>query len=242
MIGIAVCDDEIQIRKSLIALITKQIKDVSVFEFSSGKELLDSSEDFDITFLDIAMDNLSGIEVAKQIRLRQEKGGLRKSIIIFVTGYREYMEDAFDVNAYHYLVKPLDENKITDVLNRAMKDIAANEASKKQYLLLKISGIQRKVLIKDIYYIESSNKQVIIHTREGNIKVYGKMDEFESSLNKNFYRCHRGYLVNMEKISAYNIDTIQVTNGDTLILAQKKYSEFIKTYMRYAKSAGIINV
>ncbi len=242
MIRIAVCDDEIQIRKSLIALITKQIKDVTIFEFSSGKELLDSSEDFNITFLDIAMGDISGIDVAKQIRLRQEKACLPKSIIIFVTGYREYMEDAFDVNAYHYLLKPLDENKIIDVLNRATKDIASKEMQEKQYILLKVSGVQSKVLLKDIYYIESSNKQVVIHTRNGNYKMYGKMDDFESILQKNFYRCHRCYLVNMEKISAYNIDTIHVTNGDTLILAQKKYSEFVKTYMRYAKSAGIINV
>lgn len=242
MVRIAVCDDEKQIRQNLICIIKKQIYDAEIFEFSSGKELIDSTTEFDITFLDIAMDELSGIEVAKQIRMKQEQKELSKGIIIFVTGYREYMEDAFDVNAYHYLVKPIDEDKMVDVLGRAMKDVTVKEMLEKQYVILKSSGLQKRVLIKDIYYVESNNKKVIIHTADGNIEMYGKMDEFESELGSKFYRCHRCYLVNMEKISAYSTDTIHVTNGDILILAQKKYSEFIKAYMRYAKAGGVVNV
>lgn len=242
MIKIAVCDDEKQIRQSIISIIIEKIKDVEIFEFSTGKELLDATEEFNITFLDIAMNEISGIEVAKQIRMKQEQEELAKGIIIFVTGYRDYMEDAFDVNAYHYLVKPIDKDKLTDVLGRAMKEVTAREMLEKQYIILKTSGMQKRVLIKDIYYVESNNKKVIIHTEDGNIEIYGKMDEFENELGSNFYRCHRCYLVNMEKISAYSVDNIHVTNGDILILAQKKYSEFIKAYMRYAKAGGIVNV
>lgn len=242
MIKIAVCDDEKQIRQSIISIIKEKIKDVEIFEFSTGKELLDATEEFNITFLDIAMNEISGIEVAKQIRMKQEQEELAKGIIIFVTGYRDYMEDAFDVNAYHYLVKPIDKDKLTDVLGRAMKEVTAREMLEKQYIILKTSGMQKRVLIKDIYYVESNNKKVIIHTEDGNIEIYGKMDEFENELGSNFYRCHRCYLVNMEKISAYSVDNIHVTNGDILILAQKKYSEFIKAYMRYAKAGGIVNV
>lgn len=242
MIKIAVCDDEKQIRQSIISIIKEKIKDVEIFEFSTGKELLDATEEFNITFLDIAMNEISGIEVAKQIRMKQEQEELAKGIIIFVTGYRDYMEDAFDVNAYHYLVKPIDKDKLADVLGRAMKEVTAREMFEKQYIILKTSGMQKRVLIKDIYYVESNNKKVIIHTEDGNIEIYGKMDEFENELGSNFYRCHRCYLVNMEKISAYSVDNIHVTNGDILILAQKKYSEFIKAYMRYAKAGGIVNV
>lgn len=61
-------------------------------------------------------------------------------------------------------------------------------------------------------------------------------------LGNAFYRCHRCYLVNMEKICAYSADTIQVVGGDELILAQKKYTDFVKRYMRYAKDGGIVNV
>lgn len=113
MIKIAVCDDEILIRKELKNLINKQFHEVEVSEFSSGREFLESKERYDITFLDIAMEGLSGIEVAKCIRRKQEMERDNKDIIIFVTGYRDYMEDAFDVNAYHYLVKPINEKKLS---------------------------------------------------------------------------------------------------------------------------------
>ena len=109
MIKIAVCDDESEIRKSIANLIKKHTGDVEISVFQSGKEMLETTAYFDIAFLDIAMSGISGIQVAKRIRMAQEKANLDRSIIIFVTGYREYMEDAFDVNAFHYLVKPIDE-------------------------------------------------------------------------------------------------------------------------------------
>ncbi len=107
---------------------------------------------------------------------------------------------------------------------------------------MKNSGVQQKVYIKDIYYIESANKKVIIHTREGILESYGKMEELEQMIGTSFYRCHRCYLVNMEMIVSYNADTIGVVNGDKLILAQKKYHDFIKHYMKYARDGGIVNV
>ena len=67
-------------------------------------------------------------------------------------------------------------------------------------------------------------------------------NDWEDKLSDSFYRCHRGYLVNLEKITAYSVDTIDLINGDSLILAQKKYSDFIKAYMRYAKDGGTTNV
>lgn len=242
MIKIAVCDDEILIRQELKNLINKQLQEVEVSEFSSGEELLESKERYDITFLDISMEDLSGIEVAKHIRHKQEKEKANKDIIVFVTSYRDYMEDAFDVNAYHYLVKPINEEKLANVLNRATKEIIARKKQTKQYIMLKNASMQNKVYLKDIYYIESSNKKVIVHKKDGIFELYGKMDEFEEELGDSFYRCHRCFLVNMEKISAYSSDTIKLINGETLILAQKKYPEFIKAYMRYAKSGGVVNV
>ena len=83
---------------------------------------------------------------------------------------------------------------------------------------------------------------MIIHTRTGILDSYGKMDEWEQMTGSGFYRCHRCYLVNMEQIVSYNADTIKVVNGDKLILAQKKYNDFIRQYMKYAKDGGIVNV
>jgi len=238
---IAVCDDHRAIREELFRLIQKQVSEVDIVEYQSGEELINAKGNFDIYFLDIEMGKVSGMDIARRIR-EQEESGRKRSIIIFVTGYREYMEAAFDVNAFHYLIKPIDAEKFTEVFNRAWKEVSAFEEQTQKNIMVKSAGTQQKVLLKDIYYIESGNKKVIFHTTNGTLEVYGKMKELENGLGNTFYRCHRCYLVNMEKISAYSSDNIQVTNGDNLLLARKKYSDFIKTYMRYVKNGGIVNV
>lgn len=238
---IAVCDDDRSIREELIRLIRKQTTDADIRAYQAGKELISAGMDFDIYFLDIEMGSVSGMDVARHIR-EQEESGRQRSILIFVTGYREYMEAAFDVNAFHYLVKPLDEAKFAEVFDRARKEAVVSRERAKKYIMVKSYGAQQKILLKNIYYIESRNKKVIIHTTDKTLEVYGKMEELESRLGSTFYRCHRCYLVNMEKIAAYSGDNIQVTNGDNLLLARTKYSDFIKAYMRYMKNGGIANV
>ncbi len=238
---IAVCDDDRAIREELFRLIQKQEPEGDIIGYRSGEELINDEGDFDIYFLDIEMGKVSGMDMARHIR-EQEEGGRQRSIIIFVTGYREYLEEAFDVNAFHYLVKPINEDKFSEVFGRARKEAFISHERERKYIMVKSSGIQQKLLLKDIYYIESSNKKVFIHTTDGILESYGKMEELENRLVGIFYRCHRCYLVNMEKISAYSADNIQVVNGDNLLLARKKYSDFIKTYMRYVKNGGVVNV
>ena len=239
---IAVCDDDMATREHIVTLIKELIRDTAVVTFASGEEMLKAKEDFDISFLDVKMKELSGMDVAKHIRQEQEQNGSKKSIIIFVTSYEKYMNDAFDVLAFHYLLKPIDEEKFRTVFGRALKELSVAEERTKRYILVKSSGVQQKVYVKDVYYIESANKKVIIHTGAGILESYGKMEKLEQMTGNGFYRCHRCYLVNMEKIVSYNADTIKVVNGDKLILAQKKYNDFIRHYMKYAKNGGIVNV
>ena len=116
--NIAVCDDEENIRYLIKRLIEKQDASCRIMEFSSGEELLrfwgqEDREQLDILFLDISMDGIDGMETAEQIRDWKEEreevlwGSL--PLLIFVTGYPEYMPKAFSVNAFQYLVKPVDE-------------------------------------------------------------------------------------------------------------------------------------
>ena len=237
---IAVCDDDKAAREHIVSLVKEQIQDAEIMTFATGEEMLKVRSSFDISFLDVEMKEMSGMDVANHIR--QEEQGNTKSIIIFVTGYEKYMNSAFDVFAFHYLLKPIDEEKFRNVFGRALKELSVAKEQTKRYILVRSSGARQKVYIKDIYYIESANKKVIIHTRAGILDSYGKMDELEQMIGSGFYRCHRCYLVNMEKIVSYNANTIKVVNGDKLILARKKYSDFIRQYMKYAKDGGIVNV
>ncbi len=213
---IAVCDDDKAAREHIVSLVKEQIQDAEIMTFATGEEMLEVQSTFDISFLDVEMREISGMDVANHIR--QEEQGNTKSIIIFVTGYEKYMNSAFDVSAFHYLLKPINEEKFRSVFGRALDELYAVMERTKRFILVRNSGIQQKVYLKDIYYIESANKKIIIHTKMGVLDSYRKMNELEQMTGRGFYRCHRCYLVNMEQIVSYNADTIKVVNGDKLIL------------------------
>lgn len=92
----------------------------------------------------------------------------------------------------------------------------------------------------DILYIESRAKKVVIHTKSDTIEAYAAIGELEKQMNDSFYRCHRGYLVNLAFVAEYNNSTIILNNGESIILVKEKYSEFVKIYMQYLKNQGAI--
>ena len=232
---IAVVDDEKVIREDICKLIEKQRPESRVEAFSTGEELLASQGRFDIVFLDIQMDGMNGIEAARSLRKRQEE-----TVLIFITGIKEYVFDAFDLYAFQYLLKPLDEKKFAEVLDRAVKE--AGRKKEKRGIFIKARNLT--LAQTDILYIESRGKKVEIHTArdEESIEIYAAMDELEGQLGEGFYRCHRAYIVNMAYITEYANDSIILTNGDTVYLAKKKYSEFVKAYMWYLQSGGVSSV
>ena len=241
-IKIAVCDSDIEAGAALRELIGSQKRGAQVQSFASAEELLAFGEEFDIYFLDIK--GAGGMALARCLRAR-ERG--RRHIIIFVTGYREYMEAAFDVQAFHYLVKPIDREKFVQVLEKACREAEFLHQQGEDYVLLKARGQggdmeSRKVFLRDIRFVESNNKNVIFHTEGGSFPAQGTMEDFEERLGAGFYRCHRCYLVNLACITAYSQREIKVTGGETVMLAHKKYGAFVKAYLRYAKGGGLINV
>ena len=239
-IKIAICDNSAKNCLDIVSLINERMPNAEIKIFNSAMSILKTDEFFHIYFLDIK--GIKGIEVAKELRKKQENMENLRSVIIFVTGYREYMEEAFDVQAFHYLLKPLNRVKFLQVLEKACKELKVMEAQQESYILLKFDNQQQRVALKDIIYIESNNKKVSVHTMSNLYEVRGKMEDFELTLGELFYRCHRCYLVNFSKIIAYNQNEIKVINGDKLLIAQRKYPAFVKAYLRYAKGGGIVNV
>ena len=192
--NIAVVDDEKVILEQISGLVRKQMQDCCLDSYATGEEVLEAEKRLDIVFLDIQMGGMDGIETARRLRERQDD-----IVLIFVTGNREYVFDALDLYAFHYLLKPVDENKFREVLERAAREVA---------------------------------KKVEIHTARSKdiIELYATMEELEGQLGKDFYRCHRAYIVNMAHITEYDNDSITMTNGDKVYLTKKKYGDFVKAY------------
>lgn len=230
--NIAVVDDEKVIREQICELIRKQHPSYSLKTYESGDELLAADVPFDMVFLDIQMDGLNGIETAKKLKRCKED-----IIVIFVTGVREYVFDAFDVAAFHYLLKPVEEEKFIKVFQRAEAQILKKKSMGKRQLFLKSKGITLNQ--NSILYIESRGKKAAIHTLKEVIEIYAVMSELEGQLSDSFYRCHRGYLVNMAYITEYDNESITLNNGESVYLTRKKHSEFVKTYMWYLQNGGV---
>lgn len=235
MIQIAICDDEENSREYLKVLI-KQAEDVlgtsyQISEFSNGKDLLDAQTEWDLLFLDIELkETLSGMDMAKLLRSRASK---REQILIFVTGFKEYVFDAFDVNAFHYLIKPVDKEKFLSVFQKAIQQINAKKESQVKTIHIQ-NGIRNKIIcMDDVFYIESQNHKILLHTKNGIFDDYARIRDLEEQLQGQFFRIHKGYLVNFAYLAHYTKTEVVLTNGDILPLSKYKYADFVKAYLRF---------
>ncbi len=228
---IAICDDEVRGREGIRTLLEKEFSQAQIKEFDSGMKLLQAvKEDYqpDIVLLDIAMEEMNGMETA--VRLRE----ISDVILIFVTGVKEQVFQAFDVGAFHYLMKPVDKAKLVNVLQRAMQEAKKRQTSPR-YLLVKAAGNHRKIPIEDILYVENNGRKVVLHTRTETLEYYERMNHLEEVLGEGFYRSHRGYLVSLSAISGYDNTSITLDQGDRIYLAKQKYGEFVKLYCRFLR-------
>lgn len=247
-INIAICDDEKAIQQSLKQDIKKICADhgaaCQIICYNSGVDMLTSNAAGtpDILFLDIQMPGQNGMEIARKLR-RQHKD----TILIFVTALPEYVYEAFDVNAFHYLIKPFSERKLQEVLGKALQQLQNLEKIKEEQqntekqlyqtdavpaILVKRGGLSTKVFLSDIIYAEVFNRKVMLHTVNGNIEYYGKLTDLSEQAGADFYRTHRAYLVNLKYVEKYNATTIWLEQG-TALLSKKQFAGFVRQYMQY---------
>ncbi len=230
-LNIAICDDEKIIREQIKELTEKERPGICAGLYETGDALLAAKKQFDIVFLDIQMEGTDGIETAKRLRQRDED-----TILIFITGIREYVFQAFDVAAFHYLLKPIEEDKFREVFHRAEWELEKRKSKRRETVFIKTRNRSFSLEKDSILYIESRGKKVEIHTTGETIEAYASMNEMEGQLGGGFFRCHRGYLVNMAYVAEYDSGSITLNNGECVYLAKEKYGEFVKAYMRYLRN------
>lgn len=228
---IAICDDEKEMRDILAGKVQFRYPSAEISCYKSGEELLSRGADVDILFLDIQMPGLDGMETARRFRRNH-----KSTILIFVTAMEEYVFLAFDVEAFHYLVKPFSDEKFASVLYRAVEQYRQSEKEDK-YMMIKAKGMHSKVLLKDILYAEVFNRKIILHKTDGDIEYYGKMSELAKLAGEDFFRSHRAYLVHFKYVERYNATTIYLERG-TALMAKQNYPLFVKSYLKYNQRKG----
>ncbi|MCI8559108.1 MAG: response regulator transcription factor [Lachnospiraceae bacterium] len=233
VIRIAICDDEKNIRAYLRTLVRKQDSESEITEYASADEYLSGKMEHDLLFLDIEMkgdtSGMDGMSMAKQLRGMELD---RQPVIIFVTGYEKYVYDAFDVDAFQYLLKPINEQKFAEVFSRAAGQILSEAEQKKKTLIIRCGSESRAIPLDSIYYLESRNHKVVLYLKEGELEYYAKIRDLEEELAGQFYRIHRGYLVNLSYVEGYDKSEVTLANGDRLPLS-KRYDDFAAAYLQF---------
>lgn len=210
MFKIVICEDDFIFRKNLKENIEVILKDITnqfeIIMFNNGEELIENyPEDVDIFFLDIEMNELTGMDVARKIREVNES-----SEIIFTTGLLNYVQDGYEVRAYRYLLKPIKFENLKNHLNSCIKDIIKKNENN---MVIQSKGEIYKLKIDEITFVEVINKDIIIHTINKSYNTKTNMRIIEKELVKyNFYRCHKSFLVNMKYIDYVKKNVILVNN------------------------------
>ena len=241
MIRIAICDDEANTRAYLSSLIRAQSCPCEIVEYASAGDCLADTQELDLLFLDIELapsgSGLDGMALARTIR---ERTTGPQPVIIFVTGYERYVFDAFDVGAFQYLLKPVDEEKFAQVFTRAVAQIGTAREKPGPVLTLQSANASKTVPLDSICYIESSNHKVELHLKDGEFVCYAKIGDLELELQDQFFRIHKGYLVNLSYVDGYSKSEVTLTNGERLLLSKYKYQDFVKAYLHFLKrGAGL---
>ena len=233
---IAVCDDSSIDRRLIAELLECYFKnkpvECRITEYCNGIDLLSDFQEgrwFDIVFLDIFMNHLLGMEVARRLRNMKYAGG-----IVFLTATPDYAVESYDVDAAGYLLKPNSYEKLSRIMDRLTLSYDA-----KLYHIRRRSSVL-SVPYAEILFAESNNAKCILHrTGQRSYTVYKRLDEIEQELNdRRFLRCHQSFLVNMDHIRRAD-KQFELFTGDVVQVRQRDVKAIRRAYLDYAAHNGI---
>ncbi len=217
---LAVCDDD-KAYANFIASLAKQWAasigaKAEIEQFSSAQAFLfryEERKDFDILLLDIEMPGMDGVSLAKT--LRRENEDIQ---IVFITGYTDYIAEGYEVSALHYLMKPVDEEKLTQVLTKAAS--RRNEPM----LTLELPGETTRIPFRKIRYLEVLHNYVTVHGDQ-NYSVKRPLGELEKELDEQFFRVSRSYILNLSYIRRVTRTEVELMSGERIPLPRGQYEK-----------------
>ena len=227
---IVICDDE----QNQIEYITSIVASWSAHEghsceirtFASAEAFLFEYEEdkaYDILLLDVEMKNMNGIELAKRIRKDNNRAE-----IIFITSHFEFVGEGYEVDALHYLIKPISADKLTQVLTKAAEKLSVEPSS-----VVIFCGCETvKLYEADILYVESFLHYIVIHTKDKEYRIKESISVFEDRLSDDFYRIHRSYVVSLKHITYISRTSVNIGNTE-LPLSRGKYDDINRAFIEH---------
>ncbi|WP_300775336.1 LytTR family DNA-binding domain-containing protein [uncultured Acetatifactor sp.] len=232
MIRIAICDDEKymsdQIQELACAFFGRRNRETAIRRFSCGRELLEYDGQIDILFLDIQMKGMDGMETAKRLRAGKFRG-----FLIFITVLQEMVFQSFEVQAYDYLVKPIEEARFEKTMERLLASMCSAGGSS----LLVQKGYESRIIQKeDIVFCEIIDRKIYLNLASGEVvDYYERIENLETKLDSRFFRCHRSFLINLGHLRGYKNGTAYMDNGREIPVSRLRGKEFSSVILEYMK-------
>ena len=206
---ILICDDEQHyldnLKQHVQEYMDQRAIESAIDAYTDPSEIMEGSCIYDVAFLDIQMDGIDGITLAKELKSRNGKLAL-----FFVTNYEEYQDDAMDLQAFRFFEKPFDVKRLYAGLDKAMEYIDGAYVD----VFLYTDGAQQRVLVDDILYITRANRKVVMVTTDGELTTKESFDEWCEKLPPLFfYAVHKSFLVNLHYINRYSYGELTLNNG-----------------------------
>ena len=233
MIRIAICDDEKHMSDHIRAFVydffRKKNREIQLRTFSSGEELLSYDGQIDILFLDIQMKGMDGIETARKLRASKFRG-----FLIFITVLKEMVFHSFEVQAYDYLVKPVEEKQFEKTMERLYTSM--QNASEDSLLVQK--GYEGRIIREEeIVFCEIIDRKIYLNLTSGEVvDYYERIENLETKLGSHFFRCHRSYLINLKHLKGYKNGTACMDNGKEVPVSRLRSKEFSSVVLQYMKN------
>lgn len=237
MLNIAICDDEKYFRNEIRGILEKYLSAegivCSIDDFASGEELTDLGieiQKYNIVFLDINMDRMDGIDVARKIR---EKS--KDIFIVFVTAYIDYTIEGYKVDAFRYILKnnSMLEGSVKECLD-SIREKMAYEVEQREF---DFSEGKKTVSLERILYVESNLHRLFFHIMDDSLNkytIYMTLDDLEKEFEgKGFIRIHQSYLVNAKHVNSISRYCLTLDNGIKLNIPRARYNDVQKMITEY---------
>ncbi len=220
---IAICDDDPSqlenLSKKLSLYAEAQHVRFLIKTYTSAEAFLfefEENRNVDLLLLDIEMCEMNGIELAKRVRTENET-----IQIIFITGYPDYMNQGYDVDALHYLLKPVSTDKLFEVCDRFMKAVETQP----RFFLFSVGKEVVRIYEKELFYGEAQGHYIILHTKQDELKLRMTMPELEKQLGEGFFRASRSFIVNLRYVTRITKTDIILENGTAVPLSKGLFDQ-----------------
>lgn len=223
MISIAICEDNIKDLAHLLHMLDRTNILCNITKYEDAESMLRDVETygkkFDLFLLDIYLPGMTGVDAARRIRAQN-----KNTLLVFLTTSEDFYREAFDLYAFHYLIKPVQEASLSEVLQKA-SDIVNNP---EETLRISFGGEDTILRQQDISYVSSSNHILLFHMQDGAKHTsYGKLDEMQPLLTEHcFIRCHKSFIINIRHVTKLTKEGFYIE--DTLIPISRTYAASAK--------------